>query len=133
MGKLHLIELKENQDVREGIYNYLTDKDFKVAAIVGGVGSIYNVEITNPINFELPPTKVGLKVEKPCEIVSFMGEIILKDMASKDTPADFLDNPSEYVVHIHMSFSHDNGLVNGGGFKNATVLRAVNVYIIEMD
>ena len=72
-----------------------------------------------------------ITIDRPCEVVSFMGEITPKDKAPTGMPCQMKDTPSDYVVHIHMTCSHDDGVVNGGGFRNATVLRALNLYVLE--
>ncbi len=132
MGKLHILTLTKDQDVMDGIHEYLKDKAWKGAAIVGGVGSIYNVTVANPGTYEMPPKMLSKTVERPCEIVSFMGEIVRKEDVT-GVPDHFKDTASDYIAHVHMAFSHDEGEVNGGGFRKATVLRAINVYMVEFD
>ena len=65
--------------------------------------------------------------------MNFTGEIIRRE----DTPAGLErhlhDDPSDYLVHIHASVSHGEGIVNGGGFRGATVYRGVNIYVLEYD
>ena len=131
MAKLHVIELTKGQDVIGGIHEYLMDKKWKNGVIVAGVGSIHNVTINNPMTFDLPPELKVITIDRPCEVVSFMGEITPKDKAPTGMPCQMKDTPSDYVVHIHMTCSHDDGVVNGGGFRNATVLRALNLYVLE--
>ena len=131
MAKLHVIELTKGQDVIGGIHEYLMDKKWKSGVIVAGVGSIHNVTINNPMTFDLPPELKVITINRPCEVVSFMGEITPKDKAPTGMPCQMKDTPSDYVVHIHMTCSHDDGVVNGGGFRNATVLRALNIYVLE--
>ena len=133
MPKLHTLTLTKDQDVMAGIHEYLMDKKWKSAIIVAGVGSIYNVTLGNPGSYDMPPKMLSTTIEKPCEIVSFMGEITPKADAPKGLPCQILDTPSDYIVHIHMSCSHDDGVVNGGGYRKATVLRAINVYILEIE
>ena len=82
-------------------------------------------------DFDLPPELKVITIDRPCEVVSFMGEITPKDKAPTGMPCQMKDTPSDYVVHIHMTCSHDDGVVNGGGFRNATVLRALNLYVLE--
>ena len=131
MAKLHVIELTKGQDVIGGIHEYLMDKKWKSGVIVAGVGSIHNVTINTPMTFDRPPELKVITIDRPCEVVSFMGEITPKDKAPTGMPCQMKDTPSDYVVHIHMTCSHDDGVVNGGGFRNATVLRALNLYVLE--
>lgn len=134
MAKLHTIVLKKDEDVMTAIHAYLMDKKWKGGVIVGGVGSIYNVTCGNPGSYDMPPKMLQTTVNEPCEIVSFMGEITNKADAPADLPCQVRDTPSDYIVHVHFTFSHgENATVNGGGFRKATVLRAVNVYVLEME
>ena len=131
MAKLHVIELTKGQDVIGGIHEYLMDKKWKSGVIVAGVGSIHNVTINNPMTFDLPPELKVITIDRPCEVVSFMGEITPKDKAPTGMPCQMKGTPSVYGVHIHMTCSHDDGVGNGGRFRNATVLRALNLYVLE--
>lgn len=133
MMNLYTIELQKNEDVHTAVHNYLMDKKWKSAVIVAGVGSIYDVILNNPIDHNSPPTLKTIKIEKPCEIVSFMGEIQRKEDMPAGMPCIIMDTPSPYVVHIHASISHDDGIVEGGGFRSATVLRAINIYVLAIE
>ena len=133
MSKVNKIILTKDQDVMVALHQYMADKNWKAGVIVAGVGSIYNVKVANPGSYDMPPQMLEISVNNPCEIVSFMGEIIRKEDAPADLPCQFKDTPSPYIIHIHMAFSHGNGIVNGGGFRSATVLRAINVYVIEIE
>lgn len=133
MPKLHTLVLTKDQDVLPAIHSYLMDKKWKGGVIVGGVGSIYNVTCGTPENYDAPPPVCSTTIERPCEIVSFMGEITKKEDAPPNLPKLVSETPSDYIVHIHFAVAHDGGTVTGGGFQRATVLRAVNVYILEME
>lgn len=133
MAKNYTIVLDKDQDVMEGIHAFLMDKKWKSAIILSGMGSIYDVTVANPGSYDMPPKMNECHVDKPCEIVSFMGEITRKEDAPEGLPCQILDTPSDYIVHVHMAFSHDDGVVNGGGFRKATVLRAINIYVIAFE
>ena len=136
MAKLHCIALTKGQDVMTALHDYMMDKDWKGGVIVAGVGSVYGVTIGNPGSFDMPPKMLETTVNEPCEIVTFMGEItkkneeLLKTLPCQVTQAA----TSNYIIHIHAGFSHgDKGTVVAGGFRKATVLRAINVYVLEME
>ncbi|MDY3692430.1 MAG: PPC domain-containing DNA-binding protein [Dysosmobacter sp.] len=133
MPKLHVIELQKDQDVVAGIHAYLMDKNWKAGVIVAAVGSIYNVTLNNPITHEFPPKLLMTDVNEMCEVVSFMGEITRKEDAPEGLPCQIADTPSDYIVHIHMSCSYGAGNVRGGGFRKATVMRALNIYVLELE
>jgi predicted DNA-binding protein with PD1-like motif len=133
MPKMHVLMLTKDQDVMESIHQYLMDKKWKGAVIVAAVGSLYDVFVANPGSREFPPTLCPCKVDKPCEVLSFMGEITRKDDPNFIAPDHAKNSPSDYVVHIHMSFSHDEGIVNGGGFRSAKVFYILHIYMLEFD
>ena len=133
MPRFHTIELKKDQDVILGIHEYLMDKKWKSAVILGAVGSICNVTLNNPISHDVPPKLQITHIDELCEVTSFMGEITKKEDAPPNMPCMFTDTPSDYIVHIHMTCSHTDSTVCGGGFRNATVLRALNIYVMEND
>lgn len=133
MPKLHTIELEKGQDVVAGIHHYLMDKTWKGGVIVAAVGSIYDVTLNNPISHDTPPKLQMTNVPDLCEVTSFMGEITRKEDAPQGLPCQIADTPSDYIVHVHMTCSHTNGTVTGGGFRGATVLRALNIYVLETE
>lgn len=134
MAKLHIIKLiQKDQDIMEALYQYMVGKAWKGACIVAGAGSVYDVTVHNPITNTPPTTLLPVTVNVPCEVMNFTGEIIRK----KDTPASLSrhieDDPSDYMIHLHISVSHGSGVVTGGGLEKAKVFRALNVYALEFD
>jgi len=134
MAKLHICTLSKNQDVMSSLHDYMKDKTWSGGSIVAGVGSIYDVTLGNPGSYD-QKILYKKKIQVPCEVISFIGEITPKDKASKDLPKAVLDAAtSGYVIHIHLSCSHDEeALVNGGSLREAKVLRALNVFILEYE
>ncbi len=137
MGKLHICTLTPDQDILEGIHQYLMDKTWKGALIVGAVGSIYDVTVGNPGTLSQdrnqPPQIIATTVNRPCEIISLTGEINRLEDISMGLPDHLKSTPSGYLVHIHLSCSHDEGVVLGGGIHKAKVLRAANIYMMELE
>jgi predicted DNA-binding protein with PD1-like motif len=133
MAILHVLSLKKGQDIMESIHQFLLDKKWKGGAIIAGVGSIYDVSVANPGSFDFPPLNCPLSVKGPCEVVGFMGDITRKDNPDFVAPDHAKNSPSDYVVHIHISFSHGAGIVNGGGFREGKVFYILNIYMLEFD
>lgn len=133
MSKLHVIKLEKGQDVKEGLKQYMMDKDWKGAVIVAAAGSLRGVTLSNPISDTPPSVLLPITVDVPCEIMSFTGELIRKDDTPKSLSHFVQDDPCNYIVHIHASISHGSGVVNGGGLRAATVHRALNIYVLELE
>jgi len=132
MAKLHICTLSKNQDVMSSLHDYMKDKTWRGGKIIGAVGSVYDVILGNPGSYDLKVLHKK-KIDAPCEVVSFAGEITLKENASPDLPKAIFDAAtSGYIIHIHMACSHEaDALVSGGSMREAKVLRALSVFIIE--
>ena len=114
------------------LYEFLKDKAWPAALILSGIGSVSSCTLGNPLDTSKAPRIALKKIDAPAEVISFMGEIIPKRNAPDDMPAYLFDSPCDYVVHIHSSISHGDGIVEGGGFRGGVVMRALNVYIQEL-
>lgn len=133
MSKIHMLELTKGQDVTTALYDFLEDKKWAGAIIVSGIGSVGSVTIGNPLTHDQPPEIILKKIDEPAEVLGFTGEIFKKNSKLENSlPAYTRENPSDYAIHIHIAISHGNGIVTGGGFRKATVLRALNIYIQEI-
>jgi len=134
MTKMHICTIAKDQDVMTALHEYMMDKKWKGAVIVAGVGSIYDVMLGNPGTYDLK-VLCKKKIEAPCEVVSFIGEITPKAEAAKSLPKEIIDTAaSDYIIHIHMSCSHEtDAVVNGGSLREAKVLRALTVVMLECD
>ena len=133
MSKTHIIKLTKGQDILPAIHEYLMDKKWNDSIIVSALGSINNVFLSNPGSLDMPPELIKKKIFDPCEVLSFVGEITPKEHAAPDLPPVILETPSPYIVHVHCSVSHAEGIVNGGGFRGGNVLRALTIYVVELD
>ena len=70
--------------------------------------------------------------DEPLEVLGFTGELFAKGAQPDNMPDFASDNPSNFVIHIHVAVSHGDGSVTGGGFRNATVMRGLNLYMMEL-
>lgn len=134
MAVFHMLALRKDESVLPAIHAYLADKKWKRGLIFCGAGSLYDVVLSNPKSRTPGQPLAMVRLEGPCEITSFCGEIIPRD----EIPAGLErhlheDDPSPYLVHIHGSVSYGECEVSGGGFREGKVSRAVNLYIWEID
>ena len=133
MTNVRTLRLERGQDVIAGLCEYLKDKPWNAALIVSGIGSVSSATIGNPMTHDLPPKMYLSKIDEPAEVLAFTGEIIRKENAPDDFPAHTKEYPSEYAIHIHIAIAHSKGTVTGGGFRDARVMRALNIYMVELD
>jgi predicted DNA-binding protein with PD1-like motif len=129
MGEIQVLSLTRGQDIMSVLYEFLKDKHWPGALIVSGIGSVSSITIGNPLDHGNPPKMSVITIDEPAEVLGFAGEIMRKDLAPADMPAHARNTPCDYVIHIHATISHKGGDVIGGGFRNGTVMRALNIYI----
>lgn len=126
MENFVMLQLAKDEDIIPAIHAKIADKNWNKALIVAGAGSAYQVTVSNPISESHPPQLLPITVVEPCEVISFVGEISRKDEVAAG-------DPSPFKVHIHASFSHGSGVVNGGGFRGGKVWRAINLYVLVLE
>ena len=129
MENIFTLSLTKGQDIMPALYSFLKDKRWPGALILSGIGSVSSITLGNPLDHGSPPKMSVKSIDEPAEVLAFAGEILRKDLAPSDMPAHARDTPCNYVVHIHATISHGGGEVAGGGFRNGTVMRALNIYI----
>lgn len=133
MAEIHVLHIGSGQDVSSAIYDYLKDKNWNSAIIMNGIGSVIETIIGNPITHSSPPKMAIKTIKEPAEVLGFIGEIIRKENAPPNLPEHTKNTLCDYIVHSHITISHGNGNVSGGGYRGATVMRALNLYIQEID
>ena len=132
MSKVHMLQMTRNQDVATALYAFLEDKQWAGVVILGGIGSVSSMTVANPVDHDSPPKIAVNRIDEPLEVLGFTGELFAKGAEPDNMPAFASDNPSRFVVHIHVTVSHGDGSVTGGGFRDATVMRGLNLYMMEL-
>ncbi|MBP9034658.1 MAG: DNA-binding protein [Pseudomonadales bacterium] len=132
MSKVHMLQMTRNQDVATALYAFLEDKQWAGVVILGGIGSVSSMTVANPVDHDSPPKIAVNRIDEPLEVLGFTGELFAKGAEPDNMPAFASDNPSHFVVHIHVTVSHGDGSVTGGGFRDATVMRGLNLYMMEL-
>ena len=76
------------------------------------------------------PLKVG---RTPCygaaEILSFTGEVMVKEKMDPQLRQVYPDTDSPLFIHIHASCARAGGLVMGGGLWGGTAFRSLRVFL----
>ncbi|MEO8507045.1 MAG: PPC domain-containing DNA-binding protein [Betaproteobacteria bacterium] len=127
-----MLQMTRNQDVATALYAFLEDKPWTGVVILGGIGSVTSMTVANPVNHDVPPKIAVNKIDEPLEVLGFTGELFVKGSEPDNMPRFASDNPSNFVIHIHVVVSHGDGSVTGGGFREATVMRGLNLYMMEL-
>lgn len=119
----------QGQDIRKTIEAFIVKKGWKEVIVVNAIGSVKDLILAAPISNELP-LKVG---RTPCygaaEILSFTGEIMVKEKMDPQLRQVYPDTDSPLFIHIHASCARSGGQVMGGGLWGGTAFRSLRVFL----
>ena len=119
----------QGQDIRKTIEAFIIEKGWKEVIVVNAIGSVKDLILAAPIRNELP-LKVG---RTPCygaaEILSFTGEIMVKDRMDPQLRQVYPDTDSPLFIHIHASCARAGGQVMGGRLWGGTAFRSLRVFL----
>lgn len=121
--------IDQGQDIRKTIEAFVIEKGWKEVIVVNAIGSVKDLILAAPISNELP-----LKVcRTPCygaaEILSFTGEVMVKEKMDPQLRQVYPDTDSPLFIHIHASCARAGGLVMGGGLWGGTAFRSLRVFL----
>lgn len=129
MNNWNEIIVDSGEDILETIDHYITNHGWKNVVVVNAIGSVKDMIFATPIRNELP-LKVG---STPClgaaEILSFTGEIMLKELMDEDLKEVYPKTNSPLFIHIHASCARAGGQVMGGGLRGGKAFRKLRVFI----
>lgn len=132
MEKIYELELHRGNDIKSCLDKFITSKGWNSAYIMGGIGSVEDIVLSNPISKEFPPNIETQNLSGPCEVLSFTGEIMNKEFMSESMKKVYKDDECQLFIHIHMSCSTAGGRVFGGGLHNGKIFRGMKLYIKQM-
>ena len=119
----------QGQDIQKAIEAFVIEKGWKEVIVVNAIGSVKDLILAAPISNELP-LKVG---RTPCygaaEILSFTGEVMVKEKMDPQLRQVYPDTDSPLFIHIHASCARAGGLVMGGGLWGGTAFRSLRVFL----
>lgn len=123
----------QGQDIRKTIEAFVIEKGWKEVIVVNAIGSVKDLILAAPISNELP-LKVG---RTPCygaaEILSFTGEVMVKEKMDPQLRQVYPDTDSPLFIHIHASCARAGGLVMGGGLWGGTAFRSLRVFLRPLE
>lgn len=121
--------IDQGQDIRKTIEAFVIEKGWKEVIVVNAIGSVKDLILAAPISNEMP-LKVG---RTPCygaaEILSFTGEVMVKEKMDPQLRQVYPDTDSPLFIHIHASCARAGGLVMGGGLWGGTAFRSLRVFL----
>ncbi|HAT1680537.1 TPA: DNA-binding protein [Klebsiella oxytoca] len=131
--KLYDFIVGSGEDIREAVTRFVLSKKWHGAYITGAVGSVTDMSFTTPISNKLPPETQVFTVEGAAEVVSFTGEVMLRDLMDPSLKTIYPDTENPLFVHIHTSCAYEGGKVCGGGLAAGKAFRSVRVFLVCLD
>lgn len=133
MDKFYEVVIDQGEDIIKTIEGFVVAKGWQEAIVVNAIGSVQDLLFATPIRNELP-----LKVATtPClgaaEILSFTGEIMIKEKMDPVLKAVYPDRESPLFIHIHASCARAGGNVMGGGLWGGRAFRLLRVFLRPVD
>lgn len=129
--QLEEVIIEQGQDILQALESFVISKGWKDVIVVSAIGSVKDLLFATPIANELP-LKIGTT---PCfgaaEILSFSGEIMLKDLMDPQLRKVYPHKDSPLFVHIHASCARSGGQVMGGGLWGGTAFRSLRVFLAK--
>lgn len=121
--------IDQGQDIRKTIEAFVIEKGWKEVIVVNAIGSVKDLILAAPISNELP-LKVGrTSCYGAAEILSFTGEVMVKEKMDPQLRQVYPDTDSPLFIHIHASCARAGGLVMGGGLWGGTAFRSLRVFL----
>lgn len=132
MNRLYDIVIPAGVDIRSAITEFVLEKEWEEAAIIGAVGSVQAMKFTTPVENELPLRTSSTPCFGAAEILSFSGEIMKREDMDPALEHIYPDKSSPLFVHIHASCATAGGHVCGGGLKSGVAFRELRVFLIPL-
>ncbi len=132
MKGLYEISVKRDEDVRRTITDFILEKGWDEAFIVGAVGSIIDSAYNAPIDNSIPMNLVTNECPGAAELLSFTGEVMKRELMDENLAKVYKDKTCPLFVHIHASCATGEGKVYGGGLVKGRAFRGIRVFLIPL-
>lgn len=132
MSGLYDVIIPAGKEIRDTIMDYVLEKGWEEAAILGAVGSVQDMAFTTPVENKLPLRTGSTPCHGAAEILSFTGEIMKREKMDPGLESVYPDKSSPLFVHIHASCAIAGGHVCGGGLKCGKAFRELRVFLVPL-
>lgn len=127
-GAIWELEIGRDKDIKSSISEFFESKGWERACICGAVGSVKEVTLTTPVNFDLPPEVAKTPFSGPGEVLAFSGEVMKRDLMDP-LLKDIYKGDGNLFIHIHISLAGAGARVYGGGLDKGKTFRGLKVFI----
>jgi predicted DNA-binding protein with PD1-like motif len=125
---MYELVIAKGQNITETVQAFVLRHGWEDAILLGGVGSVTDVELANPATSALPPRMEKVFIQGPCEVLSLTGEVIIKEKMDEILKKVYANNPNPLFVHIHLSCSDKEGIVHGGALRSGRAFRSIRMF-----
>lgn len=133
MKDLYEVTVNRGEDVRQVISDFILEKNWDEAFIVGAVGSIIDSAYNAPVDNSIPMNLVTHECAGAAELLSFTGEVMKRERMDENLAKVYKDTTSPLFVHIHASCATGEGKVYGGGLVRGKAFRSIRVFVKPLD
>lgn len=131
--KIYELNIGSGEDIKESVAAFVLEHGWENVYLMGGIGSVTDVAVTNPIRNELPLTTASIPVHGAAELLSLTGEVMARNRMDPALEAVYPDKTAPLFVHIHVSVGASGGHVSGGGLFKGRAFRSVRIFMIPLD
>jgi predicted DNA-binding protein with PD1-like motif len=133
MKELYEVMVPRGADIRQTISDFILEKNWDEAFIIGAVGSVMDSAYNAPVDNSIPMNLVVTEVPAAAEIVSFTGEVMKRERMDENLAKVYPDKTSPLFVHIHASCAVGGGQITGGGLVRGKAFRALRVFLTPLE
>ena len=130
--KLYEVTINRGENVRQRILDYVLEKDWDEALIIGAVGSIIDSAYNAPVDNSIPMNLTTNECPNAAEIIGFNGEIMKRERMDENLAKVYKDRSSPLFVHIHACCATGDGRIYGGGLVKGRAFRSIRVFLIPL-
>lgn len=125
---MYELVINQGEDIKQAVQSFVLKNGWEDVILLGAVGSVTDVELANPATSDLPPQMEKAFVKGPCEILSFTGEVMIKEKMDDVLKKVYANSPDPLFVHIHLSCSGKDGAAFGGAMRFGRAFRSVRMF-----
>lgn len=133
MAELYEVTVKAGEDIRQVITEYILNKGWESAYVIGAIGSVIDVSFTTPIENSLPLRTAATPCNGAAELVALTGEVMRRECMDPALATVYTDTQNPLFVHLHACCATAGGHMMGGGLKTGKAFRAVRVFMTPLE
>lgn len=131
--ELFEVNVKRGEEIKTKIGEFVLEKNWDEAVIIGAVGSIIESAYNAPIDNSIPMNLKQTECPGAAELVGFNGEIMKREKMDPNLAKVYKDKENPLFVHIHAACATGDGKLYGGGLVRGKAFRSVRVFLVPVE